>query len=124
MQTTSQTYRQGGLYERHIQRCKRQGVNLKAYIDYAAGSVVSKTLIKKDIGNITLLAFDAGQGLSEHTASFDAIVYILDGEAEITIGGQPQDVVAGEMLIMPATIAHALYAKTPFKMLLVMIRAE
>ena len=68
--------------------------------------------------------FDEGQGLSEHKAPFDAVVYILDGEAEITIGGQPQDVVAGELLIMPANIAHALHAKLPFKMLLVMIRSE
>jgi quercetin dioxygenase-like cupin family protein len=103
---------------------KGKAFNLKESVDYGDGSVVSKTLIKKDIGNVTIFAFDAGQGLSEHTAPFDAMVYILDGEAEITIGGQPQDVVAGEMLIMPANIAHALHAKTPFKMLLVMIRGE
>ncbi len=103
---------------------KGRAFNLKESIDYADGSVVSKTLIKKDIGNVTLFAFDAGQGLSEHTAPFDAMVYILDGEAEITIGGQPQDVVAGEMLIMPANISHALHAETPFKMLLVMIRGD
>ncbi len=76
-----------------------------------------------DIGGIPRV-LDAGQGLSEHTAPFDAMVHILDGEAEITIGGQPQVVVAGEMLIMPANVAHALHAKTPFKMLLVMIRGE
>jgi quercetin dioxygenase-like cupin family protein len=81
-------------------------------------------LLKKEIGNITLFAFDKGQGLSEHTAPFDAVVYILDGKAEITIGGQPQNVSVGEMLIMPANIAHALQAKAPFKMLLVMIRGE
>jgi quercetin dioxygenase-like cupin family protein len=96
--------------------------NLEQFIDYADGSVVSKTLLKKEIGNITLFAFDKDQGLSEHTAPFDAVVYILDGEAEITIGGQSQDVHAGEMLIMPANISHALQAKTPFKMLLIMIR--
>ncbi|MBW1810297.1 MAG: cupin domain-containing protein [Deltaproteobacteria bacterium] len=98
--------------------------NLKQFVDYADGSVVSKTLLKKDIGNVTLFAFDKGQGLSEHTAPFDAVVYILDGEAEVTIGGQAQNVSAGEMLIMPANIAHALLAKTPYKMLLVMIRGE
>lgn len=103
---------------------KGKAFNLNAFIDYADDSVVSKTLIKKEIGNVTLFAFDAGQGLSEHTAPFDAVVYILDGEAEISVGGQPQDVVAGEMLIMPANISHALHAKTPFKMLLVMIRGE
>lgn len=98
--------------------------NLEKSIDYAKGSVVSKTLIKKDSGNITLFAFDSGQGLSEHTAPFDALVYILDGEAEITIGGHAQNAAAGEMLVMPANITHALYAKKPFKMLLVMIRGE
>jgi len=98
--------------------------DLKESVDYADGSVVSKTLIKKDIGNVTIFAFDVGQGLSEHTAPFDAVVYILDGKAEITIGGQLQNVVAGEMLIMPANISHALHAKTPFKMLLMMIRGK
>ena len=103
---------------------KGKAFNLEQFIDYADGSVVSKTLIKKEIGNITLFAFDKGQGLSEHTAPFDAVVYILDGKAEITIGGRPQNVSAGEMLIMPTNIAHALQAKAPFKMLLVMIRGE
>ena len=103
---------------------KGRSFNLEQFVDYADGSVVSKTLLKKEIGNITLFAFDKGQGLSEHTAPFDAVVYILDGKAEITIGGQPQNVSAGEMLIMPANIAHALQAKAPFKMLLVMIRGE
>ncbi len=98
--------------------------NLEQFVDYADGSVVSKTLLKKEIGNITLFAFDKGQGLSEHTAPFDAVVYILDGEAQITIGGQSQNVLAGEMLIMPANIPHALQAKAPFKMLLIMIRGE
>lgn len=98
--------------------------NLASQIGYADGSVVSKTLVKREIGNITLFAFDQGQGLSEHTAPFDAVVQILDGEAEITIGGRPQTVRSGEMLIMPANIAHALQAKVPFKMLLVMIRGE
>ncbi len=103
---------------------KGKAFNLEKFVDYADGSVVSKTLLKKEIGNITLFAFDKGQGLSEHTAPFDAVVYILDGEAEITIDGQSQNVSAGEMLIMPASIAHALHAKSPFKMLLVMIRGE
>ena len=103
---------------------KGRAFNLEAHIEYAAGSVVSKTLIKKDIGTITLFAFDQGQGLSEHTAPFDAVVHILDGEAEITIGGQPQIVNAGEMLIMPANISHALQANKRFKMLLVMIRSD
>jgi len=90
-----------------------------AYID---GAVVSKTLIKNDSGTVTLFAFEAGQGLSEHTAPFDALVQILDGEAHITIGGAPQTVTAGEMIIMPANVPHALQAEKAFKMLLVMIR--
>jgi quercetin dioxygenase-like cupin family protein len=103
---------------------KGKAFNLVNHIDYADGSVVSKTLVKREIGTITLFAFDQGQGLSEHTAPFDAVVQILDGEAEITIGGQPQTVRNGEMLIMPAKISHALQAKERFKMLLVMIRSN
>jgi quercetin dioxygenase-like cupin family protein len=103
---------------------KGKAFNLEQFIDYAEGSVVSKTLLKKDTGNITLFAFDSGQGLSEHTAPFDAVVYILDGQAEITIGGQPQIVAAGQMLVMPANVSHALQAKVQFKMLLVMIRGK
>lgn len=98
--------------------------NLEKHIEYADGSVVSKTLIKKDIGNITLFAFDAKQGLSEHTAPFDAVVYILDGEAEIAVGDKTSTVKAGEMLIMPANISHALHAEEKFKMLLIMIRGQ
>ncbi|MEJ2153938.1 MAG: cupin domain-containing protein [Desulfobacteraceae bacterium] len=103
---------------------KGEAFNLEDHVEYAAGSVVSKTLIKKEIGNITLFAFDQGQGLSEHTAPFDAVVHILDGKAEITIGGRPQTVSTGEMLIMPANISHALQARERFKMLLVMIRGD
>ena len=103
---------------------KGKAFNLARHVDYAEGSVVSKTLIKKDIGNITLFAFDQGQGLSEHTAPFDAVVHILDGEAEIVIGGEPQIARAGEMLIMPANVSHALQAHVRFKMLLVMIRGN
>ncbi|AOY60274.1 MULTISPECIES: cupin domain-containing protein [Desulfococcus] len=98
--------------------------NLENSVAYAIGSVVSKTLLKKNAGNITLFSFDAGQGLSEHTAPFDAVVYILDGEGEITIGGKKFDVAAGESLIMPANVPHALHAGKRFKMLLIMIRSE
>ena len=97
---------------------------LETFIDYAAGAVVSKTLLKKEIGNLTLFSFDAGQGLSEHSAPFDAVVQVLDGSAEITIGGTIQTVKAGEMLVMPANIPHALHAKERFKMLLTMIRGH
>ncbi len=101
---------------------KGQVFDLEQSIEYATGSVVSRTLLKKEAGNITLFAFDSGQGLSEHTAPFDAVVFILDGEARITIGGDPQTVSAGQMLIMPANVAHSLQAEVPFKMLLAMIR--
>jgi quercetin dioxygenase-like cupin family protein len=96
--------------------------HLEKHVNYADGSIVSKTLIKNDTGNITLFAFDAGQGLSEHTAPFDAVVYIMDGRADITIGDKTSTVKAGEMLIMPANVPHALHAVEKFKMLLVMIR--
>lgn len=89
---------------------------------YQSGSVVSKTVLKKDKGSVTLFAFSAGEGLSEHTAPFDALVQVTDGSAEVTIAGKVHLVTAGEMIIMPANKAHALKAVTPFKMMLVMIR--
>jgi quercetin dioxygenase-like cupin family protein len=98
--------------------------NLTDNVQYSIGSVVSKTLLKKNVGNITLFSFDSGQGLSEHTSPYDAVVYILDGMAEIIIGGEPRMVKAGEMMIMPANIPHGLNAVERFKMLLVMIRSE
>jgi len=103
---------------------KGTAFRLDTFVDYAAGSVVSKTLLKKEIGNLTLFAFDAGQGLSEHSAPFDAVVQILDGAAEVTIGGDTQTVKVGEMLVMPADIPHALQAQERFKMLLTMIRGN
>ena len=93
-----------------------------ALVDYQDGSVVSRTIIDRKTGTVTLFAFDLGQGLSEHTAPFDALVYILEGEAEITIAGKPVKVRDGEMLIMPAHQPHALKAIKKFKMLLTMIR--
>jgi len=92
-------------------------------VDYAAGSVVSKTIVKKQTGNMTLFAFDAGEGLSEHTAPFDAVVQILDGQAEITIGGNSFVLKTGQCIIMPATIPHALKAIERFKMMLTMIKS-
>ena len=97
--------------------------NMNEQISYQSGSVVSKTLIDKKIGTLTLFAFDAGQGLSEHTAPFDAVVQIVDGTAAITIDGTVHQVQTGEMIIMPANLPHSLKAEVPFKMLLVMIRA-
>ena len=100
-----------------------QALDLKNIISYQEGSVVSKTLIDRGIGTITLFSFDAGQGLSEHTAPFDAFVQIVDGEAEITISGETHTVKAGEIIIMPADKPHDLRANKRFTMLLVMIRA-
>jgi quercetin dioxygenase-like cupin family protein len=96
---------------------------LEGMIDYQDLSVVSKEIIKKDTGTVTLFAFSKGQGLSEHTAPFDAMVTVLDGEAEISIDGKPIPVKAGEMIIMPANIPHALKAVERFKMMLVMIKS-
>jgi quercetin dioxygenase-like cupin family protein len=100
-----------------------QALSLVELVQYQAGAVVSRTLIDKKIGTLTLFAFDDGQGLSEHTAPYDAFVQIVDGSAEITIGGVDHRVSAGQMIIMPANVAHALRAVGRFKMLLVMIRA-
>ncbi len=97
--------------------------NLGDLVGYQEGSVVSKEIIKKGKGTVTLFAFDKGQGLSEHTAPFDALVYVFDGEAEIIISGAPHNVKTGEIIIMPANKPHALKATERFKMMLVMIRA-
>ncbi len=96
--------------------------NIQELIDYQTDSVVSKTLIKKDTGTVTLFAFDKGQGLSEHTAPFDAMVQIIDGKSEILIDGTSHIVKSGEMIIMPANKPHALKATEKFKMMLVMIK--
>lgn len=96
---------------------------LDGLIGYQTGAVVSRTVIDKPAGTVTLFAFDQGQGLSEHTAPFDALVNVIDGEAEITISGKPSLVKQGEMLIMPANDPHALRALTRFKMMLVMIKS-
>ena len=97
--------------------------SLAGMIDYQAGSVVSKTVIDKKAGTVTLFAFGEGQGLSEHTAPFDALVYVVDGEVMITISGKAYNLKAGDMIIMPANDPHALKAITRFKMLLVMIKS-
>ncbi|MDD2365726.1 MAG: cupin domain-containing protein [Desulfuromonadaceae bacterium] len=98
-------------------------LTLSELVSYQDGSVVSKTLIDKKIGTLTMFSFGAGQGLSEHTAPFDAVVQVVDGEAEVVINGEYQTVSAGQMIIMPANIVHELKAVKPFKMLLTMIRA-
>ena len=100
-----------------------KALTMNALVAYQDGSVVSKTLIDKKIGTLTMFSFGAGQGLSEHTAPFDAVVQVIDGEAEVIINGEPQTVTVGQMIIMPANIPHELKALKPFKMLLTMIRA-
>ena len=91
-------------------------------VDYQKGAVVSKTIIEKNTGTVTLFAFDLGQGLSEHTAPFDALVQVLDGEVEIRISGKPFHLKQGEIIIIPAHEPHTLKAVSNFKMLLTMIR--
>ncbi|OPX61058.1 MAG: Cupin domain protein [Methanomassiliicoccales archaeon PtaB.Bin134] len=95
----------------------------KDLVAYQDGAVVSRTLINKSVGTVTVFSFDQGQGLSEHTAPYDAMVEVLDGEVEVTISGQTQLLKAGEMVIMPANQPHALHGVKAFKMMLIMIRA-
>ena len=97
--------------------------NLSNLVEYQEGAVVSRTVVKQNTGTVTLFSFDQGQGLSEHTAPFDAMVCILDGEAEVIISGESNLVKAGEMIIMPAGKPHSLKATNRFKMLLIMIRS-
>ena len=97
--------------------------NLKDMVAYQVDSIVSKEIIKKQTGTVTIFAFDQDQGLSEHTAPFDALVYIIDGEAEIIISGEPRRLQEGEMIIMPGGKPHAVKAIEKFKMMLVMIKS-
>jgi len=97
-------------------------IKLKDLATYQDHSVVSREIIRKPAGTMTVFAFDEGEGLSEHTAPFDAVVFLLEGEAEITIDHKPYSVKEGEMIIMPAQKPHALKAVTKYKMLLVMIK--
>jgi quercetin dioxygenase-like cupin family protein len=97
--------------------------DLSSLVEYAADSIVSKTLIDKPVGTITVFAFDAGQSLSEHTAPYDAVVQVVNGSGLLTIGGQDIAVAAGQIVIMPANIPHAVTAEEKFKMMLTMIRS-
>jgi len=101
-----------------------RAMELKELVKYSRGSIVSRTLVDKRAGTLTLFSFAKGQGLSEHTAPYDAVVIVLDGEAELTIGGKPVRAVEGQMVIMPANVPHAVRAVERFKMLLVMIRQK
>ena len=99
-----------------------KALKLVDLVNYQDGAVVSRVILKQKTGNVSLFAFDAGQELSEHTAPFDALVNVLEGEVEVTISGAPIRVTAGEMVVMPATQPHALQATSRFKMVLTMIR--
>ncbi len=101
---------------------KGVAIAMNEAVGYADGAIISKTLLDKPTGTLTLFSFDVGQGLSEHTAPYDATVQILEGRAAITLDGKTQEVKAGELVIMPANIPHSLKAEERFKMLLIMIR--
>jgi len=97
---------------------------LDALVNYAQGSIVSRTLVDKPVGTLTLFAFDRGQRLSEHSAPFDAVVQVIDGTGEVVIAGQKHAVRAGQIIVMPANVPHAVNANERFKMLLTMIRQK
>jgi quercetin dioxygenase-like cupin family protein len=101
-----------------------KALDVAGLVDYQEGAVVSKIVLKKEIGNVTLFAFDQGQGLSEHTAPFEALVFVVDGEADVTIANTKNKVKNGEMIIMPANKSHALHAAERFKMMLVMMKSN
>ncbi|MCC7553244.1 MAG: cupin domain-containing protein [Methanobacteriaceae archaeon] len=102
-----------------------KSLNIEKLVDYQKDTVVSREIIKKELGTVTIFAFDKGQGLSEHSAPFDALVQIIDGEAEITISGEKNIVSKGEMIIMAANEPHALQAvNKPYKMILTMIKSD
>ena len=102
---------------------KGQAFKFEEEVDYSSGSIISKNVLKNPAGNVSLFSFDKNEGLSEHTTPFDALVYVFDGEAEISISKKPHIVKKGQMIIMPAYEPHALKALNQFKMMLVMIKA-
>lgn len=105
-----------------LEACLGQAERLETLVSYADDSVVSKTILDKHAGTLTLFAFDQGQKLSEHTSPYDAVVQVVEGRARLTIGGRDNDVEAGALIIMPANVPHAVTAVERFKMLLIMIR--
>jgi quercetin dioxygenase-like cupin family protein len=112
-----------GMQRKKPEKLVGQAIRLVDLADYQEGSVVSRTIVDKKTGTVTFFAFAEGQGLSEHTAPFDALVHILEGEAEVVISGKPVHLKSGEMVIMPANHPHALKARESFKMILTMIRS-
>jgi quercetin dioxygenase-like cupin family protein len=111
------------MQHKKLEKLAGQAIRLVDLADYQEGSVVSRTIMDKKTGTVTFFAFAEGQGLSEHTAPFDALVYLLEGEAEIVISGKPVHLKSGEMVIIPANHPHALKATENFKMILTMIRS-
>jgi quercetin dioxygenase-like cupin family protein len=109
---------------KNVERLVGRPARLVSLVEYQDGSVVSREIVSGKAGTVTLFAFDEGQSLSEHRTPFDAMVQILDGEAEITIAGKPLQLSQGDMIIMPANKPHALKALTKFKMILTMIRSS
>jgi quercetin dioxygenase-like cupin family protein len=105
-----------------LEACLGKGQKLTELVQYATDSIVSKTILDKPLGTITLFAFDKGQRLSEHTAPYDAVVQAIDGAGKITLGGKELKLTTGEIVIMPANIPHSVAAHERFKMLLIMIR--
>lgn len=101
-----------------------QVLDLAGLVEYGEGAIVSRTLVQNDAGTVSVFAFDAGQGLSEHTAPFDALVQVVEGKGDIIIGGEPCQLGAGQIVLMPANIPHAVQATARFKMLLTMLRAK
>ena len=106
-----------------LEACLGKAARLETFIGYAPDSIVSKTILDKPAGTVTLFAFDKGQKLSEHTAPYDAVVQVIDGRGTLTIGGEQVTVSAGEIVIMPGNVPHSVTADERFKMLLTMIRA-
>jgi len=102
---------------------KAKVLKVEDLIEYQDGAVVSREIIRKDTGTVTIFAFDKGEGLSEHTAPFDAMVQVIDGKAEITISGKKNILIGGDMIIMPANVPHALHGLERYKMVLTMIRS-
>ncbi|OHB67278.1 MAG: cupin [Planctomycetes bacterium RBG_13_62_9] len=111
-------------HETLLEACLARAARLETLIGYAPDSIVSKAVLDKHVGTVTLFAFDKGQKLSEHTSPYDAIVQVTEGRATVVIDGQPRVVAAGEIIIMPANVPHAVTADERFKMLLIMIRDE
>ena len=111
------------LKEKTGEKLESKVVKLVDLADYQEGSIVSRTVIDKKAGTVTFFAFDEGQGLSEHVAPYDALVYILDGEAEVIVSGKTNRLKEGEMILMPAKKPHALKATGRFKMMLIMVKA-